>query len=101
MAAAFSCALRQQPPVACHTLGHATDLQASPKARLVRRDDRAAQRRFQLFDGPDDSVPLELEEFPPDDRVPDSRCRFDDLLFVELESLDYRQTAGQPQSPQK
>jgi len=38
----------------------------------------------QLVDGPYDSVPLELEELPPDDGIADSRCRLDDLLFVEL-----------------
>ena len=44
----------------------------------------AAAQPFQLVDGPDDAVPLELVQLLPDSGVADAGGGFDDTLFVQL-----------------
>jgi hypothetical protein len=44
----------------------------------------AAAQTLQLVDGPDDAVPLELEELLPDGGDTDARGGFDDTLFVQF-----------------
>ena len=57
-------------------------LEGFPEADAVGDD--AAAEAFQLVDGPDDAVPLELEEFFPDDAVANARRRLDDSFLVQL-----------------
>src|SRR5208337_1036274 len=57
-------------------------LEGFSEAHAIRDD--ASSMALQLVDGSDGPVSLELEELPPDDGVPDTCCRLDDLVLVEL-----------------
>ena len=84
-------------PVVAQALGHQHQHAVVPKlvifdngeslegfaeADAVGND--AAAQPLQLVDGPDDAVPLELEELLPDSGVADAGGGFDDTLFVQF-----------------
>ena len=63
-------------------------LECFPKSYTVGND--TATKTIELVDGTNDPITLEFVEFFPDQRIPDARCGFNNLVFVEFVSTIFK-----------
>ncbi len=50
-----------------------------------------AAKTIELVDGTNNPITLEFVEFFPDQRIPDARCGFNNLVFVEFVSTVFEE----------